>query len=216
MTGIDFILVRRTVPDRMTSGRLEFRCWPQGTPPAIGLLQRDWQMTATETRHDIYLLSRLSDVRLVKLRDGARLEVKSRGPDIGGLQTWGVPLSAAFPLPPAALADVTSALGMATMPDTVAMLSPAHLLAALAVAQARVAVLPVRKARLSFRRGSCLAEVARVDWLGRHALTIAVEGEDPSDCAAAIGDLGLAGYRNLSYGEMFQPGRLAAPITRPH
>jgi hypothetical protein len=189
-------------------GRFEFRAWPRRQSRAATRLQGQWALESGESRADIYLATPFSPETLVKLRDGALLEVKHRGPDLGVLQFWTCPVSTPFPLSRRTLAVVARALGLAGGLQPEAGLSPAHLLVDLAASAPQVMPVTVRKARLVFRSGSCRAELCRATVRGRSRLTLALDDPDPASALCAVASLGLGGLPNRSYGDMLRPRRL--------
>lgn len=207
--------VIRALPEVSTGpeGRYEFRVWPRSMPTAIARLQATWPLMGADRRADIYLVTPQSPETLVKLRGGQKLEIKQRGPDLGALQFWTGPVSDEFPLGPRAFADLMSAFRLhgGLSPD--AALSPAHLLAELSVAAPAIAPVTVRKARLTFRKGTCRAEICRASVHGRSVPTLALEDPDPVSARAAVGALGLDRFANVSYGDILCPRSL--PRTVP-
>ena len=191
------------------NGRFEYRVWPRAQPWAAARLQSGWVLESGESRADIYLVTPFSAETLVKLRDGARLEIKLRGPDMDILQYWSCPVSAAFPLSRATLAAVARALGLTLgltgqlRPE--ATLSPAHLVADIAAFAPLVRPVTMAKSRLIFRDGSCRAELCRVGEPGCSRVTIAIEDPDPVSALSAIDALGISGLTNLSYGDILRP-----------
>lgn len=186
-------------------GRFEYRVWPRAQPQAAARLQSGWVLESGESRADIYLATPFSAETLVKLRDGARLEIKLRGPDMDVLQYWTCPVSASFPLSRATLAAVARALGLTGQLQPEAALSPAHLVADIAAFAPLVRPVTIAKSRLIFRDGSCQAELCRVGEPGCSKVTIAIEDPDPASALSAIDALGIGGLTNLSYGDMLRP-----------
>jgi exopolyphosphatase / guanosine-5'-triphosphate,3'-diphosphate pyrophosphatase len=73
-----------------------------------------------------------------------------------------------------------------------------------------VRVVRVRKRRVRYALGDCMAELAEVVADGRSTRTIAVESEDAAAVVAAVRSLGLDGQANASY-----PRGLAAVVEGP-
>ncbi|WP_026757023.1 hypothetical protein [Sediminimonas qiaohouensis] len=189
-------------------GRFEFRIWPRGWPWAATRLQSRWALERGERRADIYLVTPFSPQTLLKLRGGARLEIKRRAPDMGLLQFWTCPVSTPFPLSRQSLAVIAQALGVNEGLRAEAGLSPAHLLTGLAACAQPVVPMTVRKARLVFRRGGCQAELCRATVAGRSRLTVAIEDPDRASTLCRIEELGLTDLPNRSYGDVLRPHRL--------
>lgn len=213
MTDTDILDGIRPRSEEMAAGRYEFRVWPRGPAPAIALLQSRWPLAGAETRADIYLSTTQSPWTLVKLRAGTRLEIKRRGANQGVLQYWTCPVSAEFPLSRRLLRLLAGALDLPGGLSSEAALTPAHLLAALALAAPRITPVTVRKARLTFRSGTCRAEICRAAAFGRMRQTLAIEDPDRRSARAAIAALGIDGLPNLSYGDLLRPRLL--PLTGP-
>lgn len=213
MKETEFILFGHTTRTAHPTGRFEFRSWFDENPPAVGLLQRHWDLTGTEVRSDIYLLSSLSAFHMVKLRDGKQLEIKIRGADAPPLQYWRMPVSASFPLTEDDLLNLETALGLPTPLDHTAAASPAHLLACFAESALPLRITSVRKAKMLFRQGSCVAEIATIKHNGIRSLTVAIDDPDYQSALTAVEELGLVDYRNLSYGEALAP--LSLPSFEP-
>lgn len=215
MTDTAFVIRRsrpRAPPDR---GRFEYRVWPRVPHPAVSLLLRDWPQTGAERRSDIYLLHPAGDRTLVKLRGGRRLEIKRRDADVGTVQHWTMAGSAEFPLAPAVRGELAAALSLPADLPQAAGRSPAHLLAALAGAGARVVPQTVDKSRLLFREADCRAEICRVSFAGWRGVTIALEAKGLPSIAAALDDLHLGALPNRSYGEaLLRHGILQTPRRR--
>ncbi|WP_372921109.1 hypothetical protein [Roseovarius sp.] len=191
------------------TGRYEFRVWPHDTPKAASLLQRYWPLVGAERRTDLYLATEHSTLRLVKLRDGKRLEVKSRDHDRGPLQHWTHHAYPLFPLPRTALRTFEKELGLSSlMPD--AGLSPAHFVARLGDMAPAILPMAVRKSRLLFRKGSSRAEICRVSVAGRSRLTLAIEDPDLDSALATLNALCLGHMPNRSYGDVLGRRWLAA------
>ena len=167
---------REPVAQGAPEGRYEYRIWPDGDGAAAAWrLLSDWRLVDAEARADIYLLSRLSDRRLVKLRGGRTLEIKARLPCFGPLQYWFMAHRAEFPLKPADLEALGVSLGLEHGPDPQGARSPAHLLAALAEQAEPYIVRIAAKARAKFEHDGCRAEAVRVRAAGRDRLTLGVE-----------------------------------------
>ena len=209
MTPPGFVISGRPQAQARAGGRFEYRIWPRAGHPAIAMLNAGWPLVAAERRSDIYLVHAASDRMLVKLRSGDRLEIKHRGPDMGAVQHWSMPVSDSFPLTAAARHGAALALGLPVGLTEVAGLSAAHLLAAIDAQGGQVIPRTVSKSRLVFRSEGCRAEICRVavgGWTGR---TVAVDAADLPGIVQAVDQLRLASLPNRSYGEALM--RLLAP-----
>lgn len=152
--------------------------------------------TGVQDSDETYLLTPSGDN--VKVRD-ALLDVKElQEVDADGLERWAPILKAAFPLAAADAAVAAEALGLPPPADG-PMPTLEALLGATATADARVRVARVRKHRVRYAVGGCMAEVSDIEVDGHPARTIAVEGEDRAAVLATVRAMGLGGYRNTSY-----------------
>lgn len=159
---------------------------------------------AREESDEVYVLSAANST--VKIRHG-QMDVKLlREVDGDGLQRWEPVMKQGFPLERDDVAAVLDALGVdAASWDAV---SGSQFLAQLIESSDAVRVVNVHKARVRYRLGGCLAEIAGVLAEGRSTRTIAVESEDPAAVVGVRRELGLEGHPNTSY-----PQGLAAVVA---
>jgi len=218
MVTKDFVILSDETPAQpqpelagqdIATGRYEFRVWPHDEPKAAALLQQYWPLVGAERRTDLYLLTELSPLRLVKLRADNRLEVKNPRHDLGPLQYWTHNAYPLFPLPIPDLRALAEALGLTgLMPD--AGRSPGHLVASLGDMAPAIVPMTVCKSRLLFRKGSSRAEICRVAVAGWSRLTLAIDDPDPDSALATLDALGLGHMPNRSYGDVLGRRWLAA------
>ena len=213
MSNADFVMYSPDRPATLHGGFYSYTCWPRGIPAALARLYRDWECIDAATGDDIYLLTPISDVCVVRLAGGRQLEIRERGRDRGLLQHWRTARSVRFPMCPDALLDLATALGLREMPPNDAALSPAHLVAALSALPDPVRSLTVHTSRLVFRRGTCRAEVASLDPGRGRQFCLSLEAGDEGSILGAIAGLGLTGHRNISTGEALRPPQLEQPGT---
>ena len=146
---------------------------------------------------ELYLLSPKCDAN-VKVRDGL-IDIKAlEQVDATGLEQWRPVLKAAFPLPAAEVEQVCRALAVAPLARRDA-LALEQLEALLAEPSRGVRAVAIHKRRQRYEVGGCLAEVTRVLADGRATRSVAIELEDPERVRAAVRELGLERYENLSY-----------------
>lgn len=146
---------------------------------------------------ELYLLSPNSDAN-VKVRDGL-MDIKAlEQVDAHGLEQWRPLMKAAFPLAAADVDKVCAALQVAPLPyrETYA-LEP--LQTELAHPSRGVRAVPIHKKRQRYTVGGCLAEVTELTADSRAARTVAIELEDAARVWAAVQDMGLERFENLSY-----------------
>ena len=146
---------------------------------------------------ELYLLSPHCDAS-VKIRDGL-MDIKAlEQVDARGLEQWLPVMKAAFPLRAAEVAEVCAALQVAPPPlrDAYA-LEP--LQAELTHPSRGVRAVPIHKKRQRYSVGGCPAEMTELAADGRATRSVAIESEDPARVWAAIQEMGLERFENLSY-----------------
>jgi len=146
---------------------------------------------------ELYLLSPNCDAN-VKIRDQL-MDIKALeqvNPD--GLEQWRPVMKGKFPLPAAEVANACAAL-------RVAPLSPRddytleQIRAELAHPSRGVRAVSVHKRRQRYTVGECLAEMTELIADGHPARTVALEFEDPAIVLAAVQEMGLGRFENVSY-----------------
>ncbi len=175
--------------------RWEFRVFGDRFPVA----EEDFRArtpTGVQDSEELYLLAPSGDN--VKIRDDL-LDIKElQETDADGLQRWTPVLKASFPLSAADAAAAFEALGLghltATTPLTLEALLEAHGVPAGPVRPRRV-----RKHRVRYSVGGCLAELSDIEVEGHTTRTVAVEGEDKAAVLTTVRSMGLGGYQNTSY-----------------
>jgi exopolyphosphatase/guanosine-5'-triphosphate,3'-diphosphate pyrophosphatase len=146
---------------------------------------------------ELYLLSLGCDAN-VKIRGGL-MDIKTlEQVDARGLEQWRPVMKAGFPLPVAEVAKVCAALQVAPLPlrDAYA-LEPMQ--AELTHPSRGVRAVPIHKKRQRYDVGGCLAEMTELTADGRATRTVALESEDPAGVWAAVRQMGLERFENLSY-----------------
>jgi exopolyphosphatase/guanosine-5'-triphosphate,3'-diphosphate pyrophosphatase len=147
---------------------------------------------------EIYLLSLVS-VANVKIRYQL-MDIKALeevNPD--GLEQWKPVMKGAFPLPAVEVKNVFNALGVAPPPMERADYTLEQFVAELAEPGQRLRVVKVHKRRTRYKIGGCTSEMTEVVADGRKIRTVALESEDPARVIAAVRQLGLDRYENISY-----------------
>ena len=146
---------------------------------------------------ELYLLSPKCDAN-VKIRDQL-MDIKALeqvNPD--GLEQWRPVMKGKFPLPAAEVAKVCAALRMAPLsPRDEYTLE--QIQAELTHPSRGVLAVPVRKRRQRYRVGECLAEMTELVADGHPTRTVAIEFEDPASVLAAVREMGLGRFENVSY-----------------
>jgi len=146
---------------------------------------------------ETYLLSPGTDAN-VKIRDGL-MDIKTlEQVNADGLEQWRPVMKGKFPLPAAEVARVCAALGVAPVTG-----SPAYTLeqlqAELTQPARRVRVVQVHKRRARYVIGGCTAEMTAVAADGKPTRTVAIEHEDPARVLAAVREMSLDRFENISY-----------------
>ena len=164
--------------------RWEWRVFGDLEPGAGRLASRPAERT--EESEELYLLARGSDAS-VKIRDG-RIDVKHLlAVDEHGLERWMPVMRDSFPLPAAGVRTVLETLAATARVGVHAAGTPAEL----AGASADVLSVPVRKRRVHYTIGGCMAELTELRTRGAATRTLAVESEDPARVRAVVRDLGM-------------------------
>ena len=146
---------------------------------------------------ELYLLSPNCDAN-VKIRDGL-MDIKSlEQVDTHGLEQWRPVVKAAFPLEAAEVEKVCATLRVAPLPsrDTY----PVEAMQAELTHPSRgVRALPIHKKRQRYTVGGCSAEVTELAAEGRATRSVAIESDDSARVWAAVLEMGLERFENLSY-----------------
>jgi exopolyphosphatase/guanosine-5'-triphosphate,3'-diphosphate pyrophosphatase len=146
---------------------------------------------------ELYLLSPSCDAN-VKVRDDL-MDIKTlEQVDANRLEQWRPVLKAGFPLSAAAVAKVCEALRVAPLPPREAY-TLEQLQAELTHPSRGVRAVPLHKRRQRYTVGGCLAEMTDVIADGHPTRTVAIESEDAASVQAAVREMGLGQYENLSY-----------------
>jgi exopolyphosphatase/guanosine-5'-triphosphate,3'-diphosphate pyrophosphatase len=154
---------------------------------------------------EIYLLSGAGDN--VKVRD-ALMDIKAlRETNADGLEQWTPVMKAGFPLSAADSVKVLESLHLPAPPMSRATFTIEEFLEQFAAPGSSIRAVKVRKRRIRYKVGGCMAELSDVVANGKPTRTIAVESEDAGGVIRAVRKLGLGGYTNTSY-----PRGLAALI----
>ena len=146
---------------------------------------------------ELYLLSPHCDAS-VKVRGGL-LDIKIlEQVDARGLERWRPALKEPFPLPVAEVAKACAALQVAPLPGRDAY-TLESMQAALTDPSRKVRAVRIHKKRQRCTVGGCPAEMTEVTADGRATLTVAIESEDPARVWAAVREMSLERFENLSY-----------------
>ena len=146
---------------------------------------------------ELYFLSPNCDAN-VKVRDGL-MDIKTlEQVDARRLEQWRPVMKAAFPLPAAEVTMVCATLHVAPLPvrDAYA-LEPMQ--GELTHPSRGVCAVRIHKKRQRYTIGGCVAEMTELAADGRVTRTVAIESEDPGRVWAAVLEMGLERFDNLSY-----------------
>jgi exopolyphosphatase / guanosine-5'-triphosphate,3'-diphosphate pyrophosphatase len=153
--------------------------------------------TGVQESEELYVLAPGGDI--VKLRAGL-LDIKTlRATDPAGLEQWFPVLKADFPLSADDVAAACAALRQPPPDPPVDGASLEDLLAILVTPGSGATAVPVKKRRVRYTIGGCVAERSEVEVDGKKTKTIAIEDPDPAKVVAAVRDIGLGAYLNRSY-----------------
>ena len=146
---------------------------------------------------ELYLLSPNCDAN-VKVRDDL-MDIKTlEQVDANRLEQWRPVLKSGFPLPAAEVATVCAALEVAPLPPRESY-TLEQLQTELTHPSRRVRAVHLHKRRQRYTVGGCLAEMTDVVADGHATRTVAIESEDAASVQAAVREMGLSHYENLSY-----------------
>jgi len=146
---------------------------------------------------ELYLLAPSTDAN-VKVRDGL-MDIKTlEDVNADGLERWRPVMKGQFPLPAADAAKVCAALQVAplTLHEVYTL---EELQAELTHPSRGVRVVHVHKKRQHYTIAGCLAEMSEVIAEGHATRTVALECEDPARVHAAVREMGLGQFENVSY-----------------
>ncbi len=147
---------------------------------------------------ETYLLSTSTDEN-VKVRDSL-MDIKAlEQVNADGLEQWKPVMKAGFPLPAAQVKDVFHALGLTVGTVERQAYTFEQFLAELVEPDRHLHVVQVHKKRARYKIEGCMAEMTDVVADGTKTRTVALELEDPARVIAAVRNLGLGGYKNISY-----------------
>jgi len=175
--------------------RWEFRCWLPARAARPIPLPSHWHELPGERRADIYLLTLREAPFLTKLRDGARVDVKTILSREDDLELWRPHYDAAFPL---AHEQVRALFDLLAPPDVGR--SSDHMTAALSERRSEISVRLVRTARRRYSDDSVIFEIVEVALIDRRATSICIEAENVGKVRELRGRLGLEHHPNINYG----------------
>jgi len=155
------------------------------------------ESSPVQKSEEVYLLSPHTDAN-VKIRDGL-MDIKAlEQVNAEGLEQWRPVMKADFPLPAAEVARVCAALGVGTI-SGLKEYTLEQLESELTQASRGVHVVQVHKQRQRCNIGGCTAEITGVIANGKPIRTVAIEHEDPGRVLAAVREMTLDQFENISY-----------------
>jgi exopolyphosphatase/guanosine-5'-triphosphate,3'-diphosphate pyrophosphatase len=176
--------------------RWEWRAFGAGFGAAESALTSREPVQIQESE-ELYLFSGTGEN--VKVRDDL-MDIKVlREVNPDGLERWEPVMKAGFPLPASEAGRVFDALHVATPELARPDYTLAQFRAELVEPGGAVRAVDVRKRRVRYTIGGCMAELADVVADGRPTRTIAIESEDAAAVIAAVRSIGLGGVINTSY-----------------
>jgi hypothetical protein len=170
--------------------RYEFRMWSDtlaSVHTTLGLMAQPKTAESEET----YLISKATDKCNAKIR-AALMDIKVLVAEEQGLERWKPILKGEFPLESSVIAtQVFPSLELPppALPKSVYELD--EFLDYVVRADARLAIVGVRKTRYQFRIGACAAEYAQIMINGVPRETAAVESVDPDAVLQLVRELGI-------------------------
>ncbi len=158
---------------------------------------RELEPSTVQESDELYLLAPASNAN-VKIRNQL-MDVKLlEQVNADGLEQWRPVMKGEFPLPAAEVEKVCAALQVAP-PSPRPVYTLEQLEAELTHPSRGVRVVRVHKKRRRHTVGGCLAEVTEVIADSQATRTVAIEFEDPARVQAAVRDMGLDRFENVSY-----------------
>jgi exopolyphosphatase/guanosine-5'-triphosphate,3'-diphosphate pyrophosphatase len=158
---------------------------------------RELEAGDAQESDELYFLAPGSDAN-VKIRDRL-VDIKTlEQVNADGLERWRPVMKGEFPLPAATVQKVCAALQVAA-PAPREVYTLEQLQAELTHPSRGVRVVRVHKKRRRYTVGGCLAEVTEVVADGQATRTVAIEFEDPARVQAAVREMGLDRFENVSY-----------------
>jgi len=170
--------------------RYEFRVWADTFASVHERLGRLAQPKIAKSE-ETYLISKATDKCNAKIR-AALMDIKVLVAEDRGLQQWKPILKAGFPLDSSVIATQifpSLELPPPALPKSVYELD--EFLDYVVRADARLAIVGVRKTRYQFRIGACAAEYAQIMINGVPRETAAVESVDPDAVLQLVRELGI-------------------------
>jgi len=153
--------------------------------------------TDVQESDELYFLSNANNQN-VKVRFDL-MDIKSlEQVNADGLEQWKPVMKASFPLPAAEAIKVLDALGVAATTLARESYTLDQFVSELAEPGGLRSV-EVHKKRLRYKINGCTSEMTDVVADGKKIRTVALELEDATRVIAAVRELGLAGYPNISY-----------------
>jgi exopolyphosphatase/guanosine-5'-triphosphate,3'-diphosphate pyrophosphatase len=153
--------------------------------------------TGIQESDEVYL--RTDSAPIVKIRDGL-MDVKAlQAVSPEGLEQWVPVMKEGFPLPAADLSKVFGMLEIAPPPLDRDSYTPEQFLSEVIESHPEVSAVPVRKRRVRYTLGGCMAEVTDLLVDGVPMRTIAIESEDPDQVIAAVESAGLETLLNHNF-----------------
>ena len=147
---------------------------------------------------ELYIVSSLGDGS-IKVR-GGRLDVKQleRVSD-DGLEQWRPVAKAEFPIAGAEIASFLTAVGVTVPAPHRDAYELDELVEEVVRPSPHLRAVSVRKRRVHYTFGGCLAELTNVETGSEATRTLALESEDPALLRAAVDGLGLSSRPNVSF-----------------
>ena len=170
--------------------RYEFRVWSESLASVDKRLRLMAQPRTAESE-ETYLISSATDRCNAKIR-AALMDIKVLVAEDRGLEQWKPILKGTFPLESSVIAtQVFPSLELPppALPKSVYELD--EFLDHVVRADARLAIVGVRKTRYQFRIGACTAEYAQIMINGVPRDTVAVESVDPDAVLQLVRELGV-------------------------
>lgn len=178
--------------------RWEWRCFGEQFGEAearLTAISAEQVVDSTE----LYLLS-ATGTDVVKVRDGLMDVKELQQVDDESLEQWKPVMKAPFPLSAAQVSTVLEALDIEPAAADLDGVTLGVLLDGIVEPNHDLRAVQVRKHRVRYAIGGCLAEITEVSTDKHHTRTLAVESEEPASVMAVLRDLNLAMLPNVNFG----------------
>lgn len=196
--------------------RFEFRTFGQHFESAIQKMKQLSEPVPEKFRErrtdEIYLISEMSSIHNVKIRD-EKLDIKTLIHTYRGLEQWEPVTKVEFPLHVKFVAEALFPAFEVAIPDLDRDDYDVESLLRIVRIHPELLVVHVNKQRFGFMVNKTICEVANVLINGAMVVTLSSESTEPEDVLKTIRDLGLEELENINYLQAIK--RVTGLIDKP-